>query len=113
MMFKIIQGLTIQQIPKHPGLVSRFLQGHQVLNLMEGHHPLDPILWKSNLEDRKLLGVLGIQDWVVSIHEKLQLDPLRRVRLRPINRVRLLHLGNKRNGGGLLCNKGGKAAEDL
>jgi hypothetical protein len=42
-MFKIRQGLTIQQSPKHPGLVSRFLHGHQVLNLTEGHHPFDPI----------------------------------------------------------------------
>jgi hypothetical protein len=45
MMFKIRQGLTVQQSLKHPGLVSRFLQGHQVLNLTEGHHPLDPLLW--------------------------------------------------------------------
>jgi hypothetical protein len=46
MTFKIRQGLTLQQSPKHPGLVHRFLHGNQVLNLTEGHHPLDPILWK-------------------------------------------------------------------
>jgi hypothetical protein len=38
---------------------------HQVLNLTEGHHPLDPILWASIIEDSKLSGVLGIQCWVV------------------------------------------------
>jgi hypothetical protein len=51
MMFKIRHGLTLQQIPKHPGLVIKFFQAHQVLNLTEGHHPLDPILWASILED--------------------------------------------------------------
>jgi hypothetical protein len=100
MMFKIKQGLTLQQSLKHPGLVSRFLHGHQVLNLTEGHHPLDPILWASILEDSKLLGVLGTSSWVVCIHEKLQLDPLRLVRIRPINLVHLFHLGNKGNWGG-------------
>jgi hypothetical protein len=43
-MFKVVQGLTLQQSSKHPGLVRRFLHGHQVLNFTEGHHPLDPIL---------------------------------------------------------------------
>jgi hypothetical protein len=114
MMFKIKQGLTLQQSLKHPGLVSRFLHGHQVLNLTEGHHPLDPILWASILEDSKLLGVLGTSSWVVCIHEKLQLDPLRLVRIRPINLVHLLHLGNKGNwGGGFWRTEGGKAAVDL
>jgi hypothetical protein len=54
----------------------------------------------SILEDSKLSGVLGSSSWIVWIHEKLQLDPLRLVRIRPINLVRLLHLGNKRNGVG-------------
>jgi hypothetical protein len=115
MIFKIRQGLTLQQRPKHPILVRRFLHGHQVLNCTEGYHPLDPVLWASILEDRKLSGVLGTSIWVVWIHEKLQLDPLRRVRIRPISLVHLLHLGNKRNrGGGLLSvTEGGKAAEDF
>jgi hypothetical protein len=110
-MLKLRKGLTFQQSPKHPGLVSRFLHGHQVLNLTEGHYPLDPILWdpESILEDSKLLGVLG--GWVIWIHEKLQLDPLRLVCVSPINLVHLLHLGNERNGGFLFI-EGGKA-EDL
>jgi hypothetical protein len=58
MMFKIRQGLTLQKSPKYTGLVSSYLQEHQVLNLTEGHHPLDPILWASNLEDIKLSGKL-------------------------------------------------------
>jgi hypothetical protein len=62
---------------------------------MEGHHPLDPLLWASILEDRKLLGVFG--GWVFWIHEELQLDPLRLVLVSPINLVHLLHLGNERN----------------
>jgi hypothetical protein len=73
---------------------------HQFLNLTEGHHSPDPILWASILEDRKISGVFGIQGWVVWIHGKLQLDPLRLVRIRPINLVHILHLGNKSNGGG-------------
>jgi hypothetical protein len=51
--------LTLQQSPKHPGHVSRFLHGHQVLNFTESHCPLDPILWESILEDSKLSGVIG------------------------------------------------------
>jgi hypothetical protein len=71
MMFKVRKGLTLQESPKHPGLVSRFLHGHQVLNVTESHHPLDPILWASILEDTKLSGILGASSWVVWIHEKL------------------------------------------
>jgi hypothetical protein len=66
---------------------------------LEGHHPLDPILWASILEDSKLSGVFRTSSWVVWIHEKLKLDPLRLVCVRPINLVHLLQLGNKRNGG--------------
>jgi hypothetical protein len=90
-----------------------FLQGHQVLNLTEGHHPLDPFLWDiaSILEDSKLSGLFG--GWYICIHEKLQLDTLRLVRIRPINLVHFLHLGNKRNGGGLSRTEGSKAAEYL
>jgi hypothetical protein len=58
MMFKVGLGLTLQQSPKHPGLVSMFIQEHQVLNLTEGHHPLDPPLWASILEDIKY------QEWL-------------------------------------------------
>jgi hypothetical protein len=57
-MLKVGKGLTHQQSPKYPDLVSRFLQGHQVINLKEGHHPLDPLLWASIIEDSKLPGVL-------------------------------------------------------
>jgi hypothetical protein len=108
MMFKIRQGLTLQQNPKHPGLVRRFLHGHQVLNLTEGHHPHDPIFWASILKDSKVSGVLGISSWVVWIPKKLQLDPLRLVGIRPINLVHLLHLVNKRNGGGSCAQKEAK-----
>jgi hypothetical protein len=97
MMFKVRKGLTLQQRPKYSGLISRFLHGHQVLNLMEGHHPLDQILWASILEDSKQLAVLGASGWVVWIHEKFQLDPLRLVNIKPINFDYPLHLGNKRN----------------
>jgi hypothetical protein len=62
-MFKVGQELTLQQSPKHPGLVQRFLDGHQVLNLTEGHHPLDPLLLASILEDIKLSGLLG--GWII------------------------------------------------
>jgi hypothetical protein len=76
---------------------------------------LEPLLWTSILEDSKLLVVLGTSRWVVWIHEKLQLDPLRLVHVSPINLVHLLHLGNKRNGGGggFSRTEGGKAATDL
>jgi hypothetical protein len=99
-MFKIRQGLVHQKTLKHPGLVRRFLHGYQVLNLTEGHNPLDRLLWDpaSILEDSKLSGVLGASIWFFWMHEKLQLDPIRLVRIRPINLVHLLHLGKKRNG---------------
>jgi hypothetical protein len=117
MMFRVRQGLTLQQSPKHPGLVRRFLYWHQVLNLTEGHHPLDPVLWASIFEDIKLSVVLGSLSWVVCIHEKLQIDQLRLVRVSPINLVNILHLGNKMNEGVLVQrrrqNSGGKTAEDL
>jgi hypothetical protein len=61
-----------------------------------------------------MLGVLLIQGWIIWIHEKLQLDPLRLVCVRLVNLVHLLLLGQKRNGGrGFLCTEGGKAVEDL
>jgi hypothetical protein len=59
MMFKRRKDLTLQLTPKQTGLVRRFLHGHQLLNLTQDHHPLDPILWASILEDIKLSGVLG------------------------------------------------------
>jgi hypothetical protein len=59
---------TQEDNPFDYGLVSRFLHGHQVFNLTEGHHPLGPILWASILEDIKLLGVIGAKYWVVWIH---------------------------------------------
>jgi hypothetical protein len=111
-MFKIRQGLTFQQSPKHPVFFCRFLHAHQVLNLTEGNHPLDPILFVSILEYSKLSGVTGASSWVVWIHEKIQLVPLRLFRIRPINLVHLLHLGNKRNGG-FSRTEGDKAAADL
>jgi hypothetical protein len=98
--------LILQQSPKYPGLVCRFLHGHQVLNLTDGHHSLDPILWVSILEDSKLIGLF--EGWVVWIHEELQLDPLRLVHVKPIKLVHLLHLGNKRNGGGSCTQKEAK-----
>jgi hypothetical protein len=97
-MLKVGQGLTLQQSPKHPILVSKFLHGHQVLNLTEGYHPLDPLLWASIQVESKLSGVLV--GWVVWIHEKLKLDLFRLVRIKLINLVYLLHPGNKRNWGG-------------
>jgi hypothetical protein len=113
-MFKMRQGLTLQQSPKHPGLVNRFLQGHQFFNLTEDHHPRNSILWDptSIIEDSKLSGVLGASSWVVWIHDKLQLDPLRLVHIRSINLFHLLHLGNKRNGE-RSHTEGGKTAEFL
>jgi hypothetical protein len=68
--------LALQQSPKHPGLVRRFLlHGHQVSNLTKGHNPIDPVLCSSILEDSKLLGILG--GWIIWFNEELQLDPLR------------------------------------
>jgi hypothetical protein len=58
-MFRVRQGLTLQQIPNHPDFVRRLLHGHKVLNLTKGHHPLDSFLWASILDDSKLLRVLG------------------------------------------------------
>jgi hypothetical protein len=67
------------------------------------NYALDPFLWypASILKDSKLSGVLVTSSWVVWIHEKIQLDPLRLVHIRPINLFHLLYL------------EGGKATEDL
>jgi hypothetical protein len=53
-MFKVRQGLTLKYSPKHPGLVSRSLQGFQLLNLEGGHWPTKHLsaspgidIWKS------------------------------------------------------------------
>jgi hypothetical protein len=113
-MLKVGQGLSLQQSPKHPDLVRRFLHGHQVLNVTEGYHPLDRLLWALILEDSKLLGVLG--GWVVRIHEELKLDPLRVICVRPIKISTLsifFTLETKGMGEGFLRTEGGKAAEDL
>jgi hypothetical protein len=85
--------LILQESPKHPGLVRWFLQGHQVLNLTEGHHPLDPILWDpaSILEDSKLLGALGVPSILFTFFT----------------------LETKGMGWRFLCKEGGKAAADL
>jgi hypothetical protein len=54
MMSKIRQGLTLQQSPKHPGLVRRFLHGHQVLNLTEGHQPNSDLIQSSGHTSLKI-----------------------------------------------------------
>jgi hypothetical protein len=87
MMFKIRQGFALQQSPKLPDFVSRFLQEHQILNLMEGYQALDSLLFASIIGDSKLMRVP--RSWFIWIHEELQLDPLRTVDIRPI------HLLNK------------------
>jgi hypothetical protein len=114
MMFKTRQGLTFKQSPKYHGLVRRFLHGHQVLNLTEGYHPLDPVLWASILEDSELSRVLGTSGCVTLICKQHQFDPIRLVRIRPINLVHLLHLGNEWNGGmGFLRTEEGKEVENM
>jgi hypothetical protein len=70
---------------------------YQVLNLTEGHHPLNSLLWVSILEDSKLSGVLGC--WVIWINGELQLNPLSLARIRPIHLFQLFHLGSKGMGG--------------
>jgi hypothetical protein len=47
---------------KHPGLVSRFFQGHQVLNLTRINQQI--IIFASIIEDNKVLGILGTSSWV-------------------------------------------------
>jgi hypothetical protein len=98
MMFKVRQGLTLQQIPKDPGIISSFLEWKQVLNIIEGHQPIDPLLWSSILENSKVLVVLGISSNAASVHENTpQLDKSCLEIIRGINLVHLLHLGGKRN----------------
>jgi hypothetical protein len=73
---------------------------HQDLSLTEVHHSFDPLLWESILEGINLSIMLG--GWIIWIHEKLQLDPLRLVRVRRINIVDFLHIGNNINEGGIV-----------
>jgi hypothetical protein len=108
--------LTLQQSPKHPGLVSRLLQGHQVLNLTKGHHPLDPVLWASILEDRKAncweylepdAGLSGSMRNSNLIHSDLSTSV-------PSFLSIFFTLETKGMGGrGFLRTEGGKAVEDL
>jgi hypothetical protein len=91
-----------------------FLHGYQVLNFPEGHHSLDPILWASILEDSKLSGVLGIQGWIVWIHEKLLLNQLRIFRMGPsIFSIFFIMETNGMGGGKFLRTEGGKEVEAL
>jgi hypothetical protein len=73
---------------------------------MENHEEIDQLLLTSILEYSKLSGVIG--DWVILIHDKVQIDPLRLVCIKCIHLVHLLQFKNKRNGGGDFL-----AAEDL
>jgi hypothetical protein len=54
MMLKIRQVFIFQQNPKHPGLVSRFLQGYQVVNLKEDHQPFENLINSSEHPSLKL-----------------------------------------------------------
>jgi hypothetical protein len=74
---------------------------------------INPLLWKSILEDVTGLGVFT--NWVVWIHEELQLDWSHLVHIRTIHLVHIIHLENKRNSGGwgLSLTEWGKAVEDL
>jgi hypothetical protein len=69
---------------------------------MEEHHPLDPLLWASILEDSRVSGVLGASSWVVWIHEELHLDQFCLVHVRSIKLVHLLLFGSKMSGGVLV-----------
>jgi hypothetical protein len=71
MVIEMIQGLTLQQSLKHPDLVRSFLYGHQVLNLTEGHHPLDAILWASILEGSEISRLLGALSWFFEVRSIL------------------------------------------
>jgi hypothetical protein len=54
MMFKVTQGFSLQQSLKHPDLVRRFLQGHQALNLKEGHPHLKHLIHTSGHPSLKM-----------------------------------------------------------
>jgi hypothetical protein len=109
-MLKLGQGLTLQQSMENPGLLSRFFQKHQVLHLTEGHNPLYPILWESILKDSKVSGVLGASNWIIWIHEELQLDPLSLVCVRHFKLVHILHIESTIIGEGAISRiEGGKA----
>jgi hypothetical protein len=116
MMFKIRQGLTLQQSLKYPGLVHRFLQGHQDLNLTQGYHPLDPILCilhpslkiancREYLEPQA--GLSGSMRNSNLIHSDLSASV-------PSTLSIFFNLETKgMEGGGSRAQKGGKAAADL
>jgi hypothetical protein len=114
MMFKIRQGLTLHQSLKHPGLVSRFLHGHQVLNLTEGNYPINPVLWASILEEINCREYMEPDDGLSGplrnsnlIHPDLSASV-------PSTLSIFFTLGTKGMGGGWLSRtERGKAAEGL
>jgi hypothetical protein len=110
---------------------------HQVLNLTDGHRPLDPILWilhpslkiancREYLEpDAGLSGPMRNSNFIhsdlsasgpstLSTFFTLETKRMggRLVCVSPFNLVHLLHLRNKWNGG-FLRTEGGKAAADM
>jgi hypothetical protein len=98
----------------HPGLVSRFLHGHQVLNLTEGHHPLDPILWIlhpslkiANCWDylEPDAGLSGLMRNSILMHSDLFLSVQSTLSI-------FFTLETKGMGWGLSRTEGGKATED-
>jgi hypothetical protein len=63
MMLKVRQGLALQQSPKYPGLVRRFLQQHQVLNLTEGYQHIKPLI---QLSGNSFLNIKKFGDYLYS-----------------------------------------------
>jgi hypothetical protein len=60
-MFNTRHGLTFQQFPKKSFLVKRFLQGHQVLNLMEGdQQPIQNLIHSSGHAYLNKENVVGV-----------------------------------------------------
>jgi hypothetical protein len=109
-MFKIRQRLSLQQSPK---LLVFSAGSFMRIRFSISRKAITHLIQSSGHPSLKIaINQVCMESGVVWIHEKLQLDPLRLVRFRPINLVHLLHLGNKRNGM-FLHIEGGKAAEDL
>jgi hypothetical protein len=110
MMFKIREGLTLQESPKILVLSAGSFMG---IRFSISRKAITHLIQSSGNPSLKIANCREYLEpqAVLSGSMRLQLDPLRLVRIRLINLIHLLHLGNKRNWGEGGCSCAQKEAK--